>query len=296
LAYQLPVAIEARGIGLVVIDSIAANYRAESIAVTGADGGRRGQAKALAARSIDLIRTGSLLREIARKYNCAIVVANQVADRIEQRTQYVGFANDSLRRSSQRSDAGVESAPITVQSLNQENPVRPSPLSQDPQHPRSSPISFSNLSSSPLPTPHIFRAQPLPYFESGPPSPSMKDPRLALDHQLRFHTGWGDSDVFFGEGVEQSLKTPTLGLTWTNQISCRIALVRKEMASGASASLGSAPMMLPETNIGGADWSRRRWRRWAKLVFASWAPGVNEGDIGIEFEIWSGGVRSVTKQ
>lgn len=73
ITYQLPVAIARHDVGLVVIDSIAANYRAE----------RSGshEPAALAERSGQLSSLGSQLRELARRFDCAIVVSNQVADR-----------------------------------------------------------------------------------------------------------------------------------------------------------------------------------------------------------------------
>jgi DNA repair protein RAD57 len=89
---------------------------------------------------------------------------------------------------------------------------------------------------------------------------------LALDHQARFFTGWEG-----GEGA----KTPALGLTWANQVACRVALV-KEAAWGGEGE--------------GAEWAPRRWRRWMRVVFAAWA-APSEGP-GVEFEIWAGGVKA----
>lgn len=76
LRYQLPVQIERMDIGIIVIDSIAANFRAESS--TGASG-RRDPAL-LAQRSRELVKVGGLLSNIAKRYNLVVVVANQVAD------------------------------------------------------------------------------------------------------------------------------------------------------------------------------------------------------------------------
>lgn len=73
LTYQLPVALARYKTGLCIIDSIAANYRAE------ADSSN--SASSLARRSAQLVRLGALLRSLARIHDCAIVVANQVADR-----------------------------------------------------------------------------------------------------------------------------------------------------------------------------------------------------------------------
>ena len=77
LRYQVPVSIRRHSIGLVIIDSVAANYRAEFE-------GRRDHLANLAVRSADLIRLGALLRHLARTENVAVVVANQVADRFGQ--------------------------------------------------------------------------------------------------------------------------------------------------------------------------------------------------------------------
>ncbi|KAF2397049.1 P-loop containing nucleoside triphosphate hydrolase protein [Trichodelitschia bisporula] len=142
LYYQLPVAIERHSARLVVIDSIAANYRAEI--------GTRvaGGPHPLALRRAHLQRTGAHLRSLALKYNIAIVVANQVADRFEAEL-------------SPRSGG---------------DGITPDPL--------------------------------------------------ALDHQQRWFTGWGDGPT------RGQPKTPSLGLVWANQIAARIALVREEEGEG----------------------------------------------------------------
>ncbi|KAI9751475.1 MAG: hypothetical protein M4579_006047 [Chaenotheca gracillima] len=73
LRYQLPVAIERHNIGLVVLDSVATNFRAEF--------DQLGKTAGLTRRAAELHRLGALLRRIARDQNVAVVVANQVADR-----------------------------------------------------------------------------------------------------------------------------------------------------------------------------------------------------------------------
>lgn len=79
LRYQLPVAIKRHNIGIVVIDSITANFRAE---FERRGGGRvKEGAAAMAKRSALLVEMGALLKEIARREQVAVVVANQVADR-----------------------------------------------------------------------------------------------------------------------------------------------------------------------------------------------------------------------
>ncbi|PHH72259.1 hypothetical protein CDD80_4661 [Ophiocordyceps camponoti-rufipedis] len=77
LEYQVPVLLSRHPIGLLVIDSVAANYRAEF--------NRRpnGRGADMAARGADLVRLGALLRLLARSHGIAVVVANQVADRFD---------------------------------------------------------------------------------------------------------------------------------------------------------------------------------------------------------------------
>lgn len=110
---------------------------------------------------------------------------------------------------------------------------------------------------------------------------------LALDHQQRWFTGWGDSQY------EQAhvQKTPSLGLVWTNQLACRIALKKVPVFSG------SKPLI--HTVNGQDQWNEQeeshisKWRRWFKVVFAPWAP-PSEGR-GVEFEIAKSGIRHVVK-
>ncbi|KAI9807548.1 MAG: hypothetical protein M1825_005488 [Sarcosagium campestre] len=78
IRYQVPVAIRRHNIGLVVIDSIAANFRAEFERSSTSGSGRPA---ALSRRAAELIKLGSLLQNIARTFDVAVVVSNQVADR-----------------------------------------------------------------------------------------------------------------------------------------------------------------------------------------------------------------------
>lgn len=77
----------------------------------------------------------------------------------------------------------------------------------------------------------------------------------------------------------RDLKTPSLGLVWANQIAARVALIKEVGYAGNEAE--------------GAEWTTRRWRRWMRVVFAAWAAGSGEGERGVEFEVWEGGVRAV---
>ena len=74
LRYQLPLMIQRYSVGLVVLDSVAANFRAEH--------GTRTPAQ-LADRAVELTNLGNLLRQIAIEHQVAVVVTNQVSDRFE---------------------------------------------------------------------------------------------------------------------------------------------------------------------------------------------------------------------
>ena len=287
LAYQLPVAVKSQNIGLVVIDSIAANYRAETEASKNEDVDRS-RAKTLAVRSADLVKTGALLRKIAVENDCAVVVANQVSDRFEQQMGQRWTADAQRSPLPQEVEPGLTT---TKEMQDRRDNVLRIP---EPSQPQSSPISMSYPSSSTSSMPK----RPLVIYER-PPSPTILDPRLTLDYQMRFFTGWGDSD-----SVDQkNLKTPALGLTWTNQIACRIAMIREstlipaayDSTSEADFNNKNIALTPAETGVGGADWSKRRWRRWMKVAFAAWTQETEESDRGVEFEIWSGGVRSIKK-
>ena len=217
LTYQLPVALARHKIGLVILDSIAANYRAERSSANAIS--------ALSTRSAQLVRLGALLRGLAREHDCVIVVANQVADR---------FA----------------------------------------------PVSTTTRSSASGPN-NLFSSSPASTASNAPSVPSV----MSLDHQQRFFTGWGAHP----SSVEnsQNLKTPSLGLVWANQISARIALIKER-------GHGSSRMEEEEVGmIGGADWNPRSWRRWMRVAFAPWVASTREQDMGVEFEIWSGGLKAV---
>jgi DNA repair protein RAD57 len=88
LRYQLPVAVQRLDIGLIVLDSVAANFRAEHGTRTPAE---------LADRASDLAKLGGILRRVAVRYNLAVVVTNQVSDRFED---FGAKGTQSLLRSS----------------------------------------------------------------------------------------------------------------------------------------------------------------------------------------------------
>ncbi|KAK0303523.1 DNA repair protein rhp57 [Friedmanniomyces endolithicus] len=227
LRYQVPVVIKRHNVGLLVVDSIAANYRPEF---------DRGKAKGSAAesfvkRSNQVTELGALLRQIAEKHDIAVVVANQVADR---------FATV------------VE-------------PASQIPLSQ--QHtPKSQPT------SPPYPTttlPATTAHAPKPDSTPIPTLTVSTDDPLSLDHQQRFFTGWGD------EPSITNLKTPSLGLAWTNQLGARIALLKSPVYAVRPYAPGEEPEI-------------EGWERTCRVVFGEWC---GEGRVG--FEIWKGGVRAI---
>lgn len=213
ITFQLPLAIAKHDVGLVVIDSIAANYRAERM--------NTNRPAALAERSGQLLQLGSQLRKLAREHNCAIVVANQVADRF----------------------AHVPSAPSSS---------------------ASQPITASS-------SPHELAS-------SNPQQPSVCCNPMTLNHQMRFFSGWGSNPS------ADNLKTPALGLVWTNQIAARVALLRKEWYGTQS----QDPLQVPR-----ADTTSSVIKRWLKVAFAPWIDATSEASDGHEFELWEGGIRSI---
>ncbi|SMQ54841.1 unnamed protein product [Zymoseptoria tritici ST99CH_3D7] len=245
LRYQVPVAIRQHNVRLLVIDSVAANFRAESL--TANDGQRKGGMGNLAKRSAQLAQMGALLRGLARESGVAVVVANQVADRFSAADN--GRFNSSLRAGTQGST--------------QDSSHRANSPSGRPQH------------RQPDPKP------PPPRRQTG--LFSTTDP-LSLDHQQNFFTGWGD------EESQTNLKTPSLGLTWTNQLSTRIALIKLPIYDYSGTMDGEGEGR--EVNV--------KWARSVKVVFSGWASAAGEsggkgegGGKEVEVEIWKGGVRSL---
>ena len=222
ITFQVPVIVERENIGLVVIDSIAANYRAERL--------DSGAGSGMAERSGQLTKLGAQLRSLARVYSCAVVVANQVSDR------FVSLPTMATRSSTK------------------------SQATSSPYQP-----------SLPPPNQQTHRFSP-----------------LALDHQLRFFSGWG-SDAASGA---HGLKSPALGLVWANQIACRIALIKEPCFRN------SRPGNLPNNDVeaDSVDWSSQTWRRWTKVAFSAWAESTPDAGRGVEFAFWSGGLRTTSMQ
>ncbi|KAI2625258.1 DNA repair protein RAD57 [Hypomontagnella submonticulosa] len=265
LSFQVPVEVSRRNVGLLILDSVAANYRAEF-----ERGTRAGGSNNLAARSHELVRLGQQLHELARKHNLAVVVANQVADR---------FASPA------KSSAAM---PLPL----------PTPFSL-PRVPQESPLAARSTRgpSLPLPSNPALGLEP-PSSSSGAtdvlasmPEPTPEEPAapaaLLLDHQQRWFTGWGDAYPYAGGG-EANLKTPSLGLVWTTQIAARVALYKRPV-------YGRKEVLDDED--GESTTMLRNWRRWMKVVFAPHVPGTGPGlDGAVEFEVTMGGVRGVERK
>ena len=259
LAYQLPVLLQRHKIGLIVIDSIAANYRAErsSSSTSGA---------ALGLRSAQLMKLGHQLRCLARDHDCAVVVSNQVADRFAPSSSSPG----PLRNNNSSSNLFGSSPPSS--SPNSNNSSQPTVQSLDAAIMPHPPTSLMHSSPSPHPAAQAF-------------------PPLKLDHQINFFSGWSSGPNGSAENKNQNpnLKTPSLGLVWSNQIACRIALVKERSFSSASAADREM------ANDGTGEWAPREWRRYMRVAFCAWAAETGTGEKGREFEIWAGGLRAVGK-
>jgi len=249
LRYQVPVAVRRHGIRLIILDSVAANYRAE-FERPGAGNGQKSGAN-MAQRSSELVKLGQLLRDLARDENCAVVVANQVADRfssggaspvLNRATQSSPLARRSVGNIPDSSIGGPISSLATTRAENEDNAV----------------LSFT----------------------------STLDP-MSLDHQQRWFTGWGD-DPHPSHLTIKNMKTPSLGLIWTTQIACRIALIKRPVYGPG--------IVADEENERGEP-VLRKWKRWMKVVFAPHVGPSGPGLEGaVEFEIKGEGMRAVKKK
>ncbi|KAJ5985524.1 hypothetical protein N7499_008192 [Penicillium canescens] len=255
LNYQLPVAIQRYNIGLVIIDSITSNYRAEHSST---------DAIALATRSNELAKLGHMLRNLAVEENIAIVVANQVSDRFDMPD--IPDDPDTDEDPSTQSDMPSQTEDFDFTVAMSQPPMSQPPMSQ-PQmsQPQMSQPQMSQPSMSQPVNIDFETTQQPPSDSQDPPSssaiPSSQfygyddedafqkshcDTDLTLEQamsvnlQERFFTGWGDDF-----SSHTSLKNPAMGLFWSSQIACRIALKKEESAPGVAA--GAYPAFTPET-------------------------------------------------
>ncbi|KAJ5771028.1 uncharacterized protein N7511_003079 [Penicillium nucicola] len=253
LNYQLPVAIQRYNIGLVIIDSITSNYRAEHSST---------DAIALATRTNELAKLGHMLRNLAVDQDVAIVVANQVSDRFDMPDVPDDPDTDDESASqeqmpSQTAEDMEGSDPTTELSKSQppmSEPAMPQPQMAQPS--MSQPVNMEYEST-----------QQAPSDSQDPPSSSaMTSSQFYGDHdentfqqthcdtdltfkqatsvhlQERFFTGWGDDF-----SPHASLKNPAMGIFWSSQIACRIALKKEESRFGVPAHDVLYPTFTAET-------------------------------------------------
>ncbi|BFZ55530.1 DNA repair protein rhp57 [Savitreella phatthalungensis] len=203
-----------RPIGIVILDSVAANYRAEykprrETPVTDEPGGRRnryapagattsGRPNDLATRSDDLTRLGAHLRLLARRYDIAIVCTNQVSDRIS--APPVRSTHPSQR--------------LYPTTMGPERPFSRRPGSH-PEESGDGDIDFTQGGSPPT--------------SSAPPTP-VDGSNIDLNRVMRYDDAlvYLSCGVREGEGVKEvgKFKVPALGLVWSNQVHTRISLRR----------------------------------------------------------------------
>lgn len=312
LTYQVPVEVSRRNIGLVVLDSVAANYRAEfdrsnprSDSVGGGRAGAADQGSNMGARSAELVRLGMHLRELARTHNLAVVVSNQVADRFGLGRSQQELATAYKSRSTPSTTAATAAATTTVSKPRAQETSLSSPLASRAKNPGQQPplpniepttsmadaLPHSSLSNGPEEDEdRPPENPPPPFFDeiTGPPVP----PALNLDHQARWFTGWGDDPR---PSPIHPLKTPSLGLVWATQIACRIALYKAPR-------YGRSRYAQDDEDSGGAGAvvgmpTLKSWRRWLKVVFAPHVVAAGPGVEGAtEFEINMGGLKGVAKE
>jgi len=314
LTYQVPVVVARRNIGLIVLDSVAANYRAEFERGSGGSN--------MAARSAELVRLGHLLRELARKYNLAVVVANQVADRFSSSNPFTFAQSQSQAYSAVKNSNSSNPRPSIATPgpqnrhishhqafgpMSQESPLASRSRNMNP-HSTTSADTSENTNTEPEPTSSnmagIAIRSSMPSPPPPPPPPPEADstpapPALSFDHQQRWFTGWGDDPY----GRDSPLKTPSLGLVWSTQIAARIALLRrpfygrKEVVDEHDHNHHDEE---GEEGVGGVSGVAgpyiKSWRRYMKIVFAPHVPGAGPGlRDAVEFEIMAGGLRGVEK-
>lgn len=266
LRFQVPVAIAQYNVGLIILDSVAANYRAEFER----PGANRNGAN-MAKRSAELAKLGALLRSYAQTHNIAVVVSNQVSDRFMstpfQPSHYISQTPPHpAADNSSPSKHVMGSSPLAHRSM-----APPPPSSIPP----------SSLSAAA----ELGLAHPMSASATSHPNP------MTLDHQQRWFTGWGDdADRFSYNSPDFQMlpqKTPSLGLVWTSQISARIALIKTPVYSFGK-------LIGDQDEVDRGEAVLKNWRRYCKVVFGAWCKPSGTGIEGaVEFEIGKSGISSI---
>ena len=193
LNYQLPVAIQRYNIGLVIIDSITSNYRAEHSST---------DAIALATRSNELAKLGHMLRNLAVEEDIAIVVANQVSDRFDMpdipddpdtdedpstQSDMPSQTEEDVDFPVAMSQPPMSQPPISQPSMSQpvnidfESTQQPPSDSQDPP------------SSSAIPSSQLYGYDDEDAFQKSHCDTDLTlEQAMSVNLQERFFTGWGD--------------------------------------------------------------------------------------------------------
>ncbi|KAJ2898760.1 uncharacterized protein MKZ38_003670 [Zalerion maritima] len=288
LNFQVPVEISRRNTGLLVLDSVAANFRAEferggaastsaasAVAAAGLGSSAKNQSHSMGARSNDLVKLGYLLRELARKHSMAIVVSNQVSDRISDGApRLAAMSSNHRNRNIVAATAGAAGGSTSTTRFPE------SPLAS---RSRGIPGTPGTPGGGVEPKSSIDTSGPLQ------PTPDWAE-QLQLDHQQRWFSGWGDDP-----DAQFQSKTPSLGLVWSTQISCRIALIKLPSYFGAPQTMNEDDWerdadgaLIPKS----AAASRKTWRRWMKVVFAPHVKSSGQGlDGAAEYDITTGGLK-----
>ncbi|KAK1832155.1 DNA repair protein RAD57 [Podospora conica] len=269
ISYQVPAAIERLGIGLIVIDSVTANFRAEFERNEGESQGRK-----MGRRAKALIRLGWHLRTLANRHNIAIVVVNQVADRFE-RENSVAQASCSTYWPLDPSYSGPAPHPAVQRFVSSHS--RP-----DPSPPEATQSSQTMSSTDRNPYAYI----PPPMSGSGSrPRLGKPLPGENYSHQLRWITGWGDE-----RNQAYPPKTPALGMIWTNLVAMRLAFIKQPIYSASHEETSEQALVRHGRSIIKAN----SWRRWMKIVFATHVPPSAPGLKGaVEFEVTTGGLKAL---
>ena len=256
LTFQVPVEVERRNIGLIVLDSVAANYRAEFERASGA---ASRQGFNMGARTAELLKLGMHLRDLAQRHNLAVVVANQVADRFAPTTNltttFTTPASSLHYHPSNNNHQQQQDSPLATRS----RPSNKQQPSTDQHHPSLTLDHqqrwFTGWGDTPF------------------PSQSLKTPSLGLVWTIQIATR-----IALFRWREPLMIMPTTSGSG--------GLVR-DGDEGLGGSGSSSGFGLGSSSSGGvAGWQRRM-----KVVFA---PHVGEGEVG--FEVWMGGLRGIGTQ